>query len=418
MSFILDESQKKAIKSCFENKITVITGAAGSGKSTICKCIFNIAQKMGLTVKMMSPTGKAAQVLSEKTGCAASTIHRALGMTPEDNEPKQKITSDILLIDEISMCGLDTMYALMAALENNIYGNIVFVGDKNQLPSVSPGNFLSDIIHSGCANVVTLDKIHRQSESSYISLLANEICKGKVADVPENATDIFWHELNVDRFYEDLNNFIDDYLSDGEKMDDLQVISPMKKGICGVYKINDVIQEKMANINGMKHTLLQKGFSKMYVGDRVIQLENNYDKMIFNGDMGKIVDLGEKILDPTVSDKRERYVVVDFYGEEKGYVGNEIDQLQLAWAITVHKFQGSQSKNIVFVMASEAQVMMSKELVYTAFTRASEQLDIFGHKNMLRIAPMKSIVKERYTNFQKLYNELNENKKVFKKLGE
>jgi len=142
----LDDCQKKAIKSAFENKITIITGGGGTGKSTICRCIYHLAQEKNLHVRMMSPTGKAAKVLSEKTGCGAQTIHRSLKILPGEDEPKEIIMEELLIVDEISMVGIDTMSAIMMALEMNKQANIVFVGDANQLPSISPGNFLNDMM--------------------------------------------------------------------------------------------------------------------------------------------------------------------------------------------------------------------------------------------------------------------------------
>lgn len=412
---VLDDTQKDAIKSAFAHKVSIITGPGGSGKSTICRCICSLAHKKGLKVRLMSPTGKAAQVLSDKTGCEASTIHRSLKMTPDEDYPRSDITEDILLVDEISMSGLDTMFALTAAMEDNLWGNIVWVGDKNQLPSVSPGNFLSDVIDSGCANVVTLDKIHRTDEKSFISVLANDISKGKVVEIPKDAEDIHWHDLKSS-FHEDLMKFVDTYLAAGNKVEDLQIISPMKKGETGVYKINELMQNKMSVVNGTSDKSVQIGFNKFYVGDRIIQIENNYDKEVFNGDMGVITDLGEKMIDPTVSDKKEKFLTVQFYDSLLTYFGTEVEQLQLAWAITVHKFQGSSSKNIVLVMANEQQIMMSKELVYTAFTRAEKQLDIFGNEGMLKMAPTRSIVRKRFTNTKRIIEEFRTNKKLLQVL--
>ena len=413
----LDETQRLAIQSAFQHKISIITGPGGSGKSMICRCIFALAQEKGLKIRMMSPTGKAAQVLTTKTGSTATTIHRGLRMKPGDDMPKETIDEDILLVDEISMCGLDTMYALIQALRGNAWANIIFVGDKNQLPSVSPGNFLSDIIESGCANVVTLDKIHRQSEDSYISLMANAISKGKVVMVPEKAKDMKWHDLSVNTFHDDILIFIDKFLADGHTIDELQIIAPMKKGPCGVYKLNEVIQKKMSEINHSVGDCLERGFSKLYIGDRVMQVENNYEKMVFNGDMGVITALGDTIKDPSASDKKEKFVKVNMYGEEVSYFGEEIEELHLAWCITVHKFQGSQSPYVVFVMANEHQVMMSKELVYTAFTRAEKQLDIFGNDNMLRMAPTRSVIRKRYTSFCKIIDQLKNNEQVLQVIG-
>ena len=412
----LDPCQKNAISSVFNNKVTIITGGGGTGKSTICRGIFFIAQKLGMSIKMMSPTGKAAQVLTDKTGCAATTIHRGLEMVMGEDLPKKSISEDILLVDEISMAGLDTMYALMAALEENPRAHIVFVGDKNQLPSVSAGNFLSDIMASNLANVVTLDRIHRQDEGSYISLLADEISKGRVAMIPEEANDIKWHKLHAEDFDSQILAFIEVYLKTNE-MSDLQIISPMKKGNCGVFKINEVLQKKMATINNTETLYIERGFTRFHVGDRIIQTENNYDKNVFNGDMGVITDIGEEVRDANVSDQVNKYVEVNYYGQFVKYYDDEIDQIMLAWAITIHKFQGSQSRDILLVLANEAQIMMSKELVYTAFTRAEKMLDIFGHEQMLRMAPSKSVIRQRFTNMITIVKGLRDGKVVLEVLG-
>jgi len=186
----------------------------------------------------------------------------------------------------------------------------------------------------------------------------------------------------------------------------------MKKGTCGVFKINEIVQKKMADINGTANNPLIIGFNKFFVGDRVIQMTNNYDKDAFNGDIGTITELGEKIIDPTISDKKDRFIVVEFAGEKKEYINVGIEQLSLAWSVTVHKYQGSQSKFIVLIMADEAQVMMSRELTYTAFTRASKRLEIFGHENMLRLAPTRSIISKRYTNTKQIIEELKSGAKV------
>jgi len=411
----LDDCQKKAIKSAFENKITIITGGGGTGKSTICRCIYHLAQEKNLHVRMMSPTGKAAKVLSEKTGCGAQTIHRSLKILPGEDEPKEIIMEELLIVDEISMVGIDTMSAIMMALEMNKQANIVFVGDANQLPSISPGNFLNDMMKSDCANVVVLDQIHRQGENSYISLIANQISNGKVVEIPNNATDIEWTDVNGDNFESTIREFITEYLEEGKDIDDLQVISPMKRGSCGVNESNRIIQQMMAKINGTEERILEIGFNKFHMGDRIIQLENNYEKEVFNGDMGVIIDLGRAVVRPD-SDKEEAYINVSFYGDERQYIGDEIEQLKVAFAITVHKYQGSQSKYVVFIMASEADCMMSKELVYTAFTRAEKFLNVFGSKNMYNVAPTKSVVKKRYTNLNKIIQEFKTGKQLMKVL--
>ena len=410
----LDETQKEAIKSAFDNKVTIITGGGGTGKSTICRCIYYLAQKNKMSVNMMSPTGKAAKVLSLRTGGGATTIHRGLGITPDSSIPAETITQDILLVDEISMSGIDTMYALMVAIESNPKANIVFVGDKNQLPSVSPGNFLTDLIKSEACNVVTLNKIHRQDENSYISLIANDISKGVVTEIPEIASDISWYDLNAQSIERDIVKFIDGYLDAGNEINDIQVISPMKKGSCGVHRLNEVIQERMAERNDTLYNVLEREFKKFHLGDRVIQTANNYEKSVFNGDMGVIHSLGEKIKDPTSSDLKEKFIEVDYDGKMICYYGKEIEELLLAWVITVHKFQGSQSKNIVMILASEASVMMSKELVYTGFTRAEKHLYVFGHDQMYRLAPTRSSIKRRFTNLNNMIQEITTGETILK----
>ena len=312
----LDDCQKEAIKSAFENKITVITGAGGTGKSTICRCIFHLAEQKKLRTRMMSPTGKAAQVLLNKTSYPAETIHRSLQLKPGDDNPSERISEDIIIVDEISMVGIDTMYAIMVAMEENLWGNLVFVGDANQLPSVSPGNFLSDIIKSGCVNVVKLDNIHRQDENSHISLLANEISRGKVVSIPEDASDIKWIDIQSSRTFEDtIRNVVREFINSGNNIDDLQIMAPMYKGDCGVNKVNEAIQDMMSGINGTKDNCMARGFVVFYVGDRVIQTSNNYDKGIFNGDMGRIVRLGRKVIKPDESDEEDDYVTVNFMDE-------------------------------------------------------------------------------------------------------
>lgn len=412
-SIKLDETQKDAIKSAFNNKLTVITGSGGTGKSMICRCIYYLAQKRGLRVRMMTPTGKAAQVLKEKTGCEAATIHRSLKMRPNDEKPREIITEDIVLIDEVSMCGLDTMFAIAQAISSNLWANIVLVGDKNQLPSVSPGNFLSDIMASGCANVVTLEKIHRQDENSYIPVLASDISKGKIVNIDPTANDIKWINISLSTFYEDIINFTKKYLDTGKSIDDLQFISPMKKGDCGVFKINTLLQNYMSKINNQDKKVIFNN-NIFYIGDKIMQIENNYDKMLFNGDIGTITDLGEKVFNPSVSDRKEKYITVDFYGEEYKYVENELEQLQLAWVLTAHKMQGSQVPYVVCIMANEAKVMMSRELIYTVFTRPEKELYIFGNDNMLKYAATRSVIKKRNTNLVKIIEDLKGNKKVLK----
>lgn len=409
----LDEKQKEAIESVFKNRVTVITGGGGTGKSTICRCIYYIAKSKGLCVKMMSPTGKAAKVLSERTGGRATTIHRGLDISPDNFLPNTEISEDILMVDEISMSGIDTMYALMTAVQSNPKTNIVFVGDKNQLPSVSPGNFLSDLINSGCSNVVKLNRIHRQSEESYIAIIANKIANGISPRIPKEANDITWKDVRPEKISEDITSLIDRYIESSD-ISDLQIISPMKKGECGVISLNQIIQKKMASINKQEKRFLEKGFTRFHIGDRVMQIKNNYTKDIFNGDMGEVFAFGERPKNPEKSDRKEKFIGVNFSGEKRYYFSEEIDEIALAWAITVHKFQGSQSKDIAIIIANEASVMMNKELIYTGFTRAEEHLYIYGNEPTYRLASTRSSIKKRFTNMEIIIKDFDLEEKVIK----
>lgn len=407
---LFDDSQKSAIKTVFYNKISVITGSAGSGKTTICKKILQIAKSKGMSVKLMSPTGKAAQILSDKTNHPAKTIHSSLRMTPDDDLPREQITEDMILIDEFSMVGIDTMYAIMYAMNQNLWGHLVFIGDSNQLPSVSPGNFLSDIMNSDCVNVVKLDKVHRQSDKSYIPVLAKDVTLGKIISIPKEATDIHWKDLPSQKWDGVLRNFINDFVRKGS-IDDLQIISPMYKGEFGVNATNDIVQELMSEINDTKSNYITRKFIKIHVGDRVMQTENDTKRDVFNGDIGKVIEVGRRAMKAN-SDEKSDYVVVQFCNNELTCINEEIDQLKLAWCITVHKFQGSQSPNIMFIVSSEAQYMMTKELLYTAMTRASKCLDLYGHTSAFRLAPTRSAIRRRYSNLNNMILELKTNQKI------
>jgi len=365
----------------------------------------------------MSPTGKAAQVLAKKTQAIASTIHRSLKMVPGQDHPEEKILDNIVVIDEFSMVGIDTMYPIFYALKGNKDARIVLVGDSNQLPSVSPGNFLSDITKSKCANVVKLDKIHRQDENSYISLIANEISSGKIVqDIPENATDIHWQPSTSDQLAAYITYKMSNYLKE-YKIEDIQIIAPMYKGASGITRINDIMQDMMAKIEGTTDRTLKRPFQLFYEGDRVMQWENNYEKEVFNGDMGRIADLGRTVIDKDRKQTEDDFITVDFDGEEKVYVGEEINQLRLAWCCSIHKYQGSQSPYVMLVLPCEAQRMMSKELVYTAMTRAEKYLYMIGSIQMFRKAPTQSVVRRRFTNLPEMVQEYREDKKIFKILS-
>lgn len=409
--FLLNETQRDAVRSAFTKKITIITGGGGTGKSTICRAICNISKSLHLHVIQMAPTGRAAKVLKDKTSSMAATIHRALGLLPGQDVPRNMITQDIVIIDEVSMCGLDTLFPLSLALPAAPRGynfNLVLVGDPQQLPSVSPGNFLSDIMASDLTHIVKLDRIYRQDEHSYIPVIANQIAKGEIPEIPEDATDITWHEIKTDKqVLSEIRTAVDGLLDSGIDVFDFQIICPMYRGIIGIDNINIEVQELVSKRVVSEPPSIKVFMRKFYVDDKIMQQENNYDKDVFNGEVGRIIEVGNKLYrNPDVPDDRTGMFVTVHYGgqgaEQKivTYWNDEIEQVRLAWCCSVHKYQGSQCPRIFFIMSGSHSIMMNRQLVYTAITRAEQEITIWGSTAMLQLAAGKCDTSIRYTGFQ------------------
>ena len=402
---VLDENQIKAVMSSFQNRITVITGGAGTGKSTICRCVCTIAKANNLSVRLMTPTGKASRVLSEKTGVSAGTIHRSLKMGPGSIEPNAFVHEDLLIVDETSMCGIDTMYAVLSSLQQNPNINLVLVGDHRQLPSVSPGNILFDVIQSGCANVVHLNQIYRQDEYSFITWVADKVAKGEDAVIPSHAKDISVKECDPEQVPEVICRMIGAYIEHKHNLDDIQVLAPMYRGLSGVDNLNKTLQHMIAEKRGISKCM-DIGHSKIFMKDRVMQLENNYNNEVFNGDVGVAIDMGKTVLNPELSDEKVDFIDVDFgEGHFVRYGRADFSQIRPAWCVTIHKFQGSQCQNVIFVASKDHYIMMARELVYTGITRAQKKVVIVGSKRMLRVATEKSVSKKRYTSLSKMIRQ-------------
>jgi len=398
----LDDLQSEAVMSAFNNKITVISGGGGTGKSTICRCIRTICMRKGLTVSFLTPTGAAAKVISEKTSADGMTIHRALGMVPgQGPNPESCISSNILVVDEFSMVGIDTLPYLMAAIADISVTNVVFVGDPQQLPSVSAGSFLSDIMSAGeeIVNVVILQRIHRQSETSYIPVVADNMSRGIYSGIPEDSTDVSMVKADDDMTaMMTVSGMVSDYVRRNGSMDGLQVLSPMYKGRAGVDSICGIVQ---AIINDDSSTTMAHKNSVFYIGDRVMHMVNNYEKDVYNGNIGQVVEMGSKLICP--EDLHERkFLVVDYDGREILYVDKEIDEVRVCWCCTIHKYQGSQIDNVILIATKANYRMMSRELIYTGVTRAARNLTIVGSEEMLRRASEVSVIKRRFTHTSKM----------------
>jgi len=415
--FIFDDKQREAVESAFKSKVTVITGGGGTGKSSICRAICTIANGKNMTVSLMAPTGQAAKVLSRKTGVSASTIHRGLGLIPcsktggiaKNPAGKEGISSSILIIDEFSMVGVDLLPCIFEGISNRVKTNIVFVGDPQQLPSISPGNNLHDIIDCKAANIIKLNTVYRQDENSYISLIADKIANGGNPKIPEGASDLFFTNVSNAEHGIDSILAVASKFHDRGELEDLQIISPMKDKVCGVHNINAAFQNRFT-IHNESVFYDQRPY---YVGDRVMHIKNNYEKQVYNGEIGYIEDVGLAVRNPEESDTKVVFIKVRMEDKTIIYYDIDINEIRVSWCSTVHKYQGSQTKYIIFVMMGEHQRMLTKELVYTGLTRAEKVAFIIGSESLFLASPNKSQIKSRYTHLNDFYNIMANGKEKF-----
>ena len=387
----LHENQKEAVLAGTNEPVVVITGGPGTGKTTIIKAILKIFKNQKLKCMLMAPTGRAAKRMEDQTGEPASTIHRALevnfssssrGFVRNENNP---LDADVIIIDEVSMLDVFLMSSLLKAV--NFGTRIIMVGDKDQLPSVGAGNVLADIIASNKFRVVGLTQIYRQSEESMIAQNAHKINNSEMPDLKQKSSDFFYSSTSepqlvakeiVSLMAERIPNYYKEISSD-----DIQVITPMKAGIAGANNLNVLIQEKLnPKSKDKKEIELHKRIFR--VGDRVMQIVNNYDKEwekyskngvvsygegVFNGDAGKIDDINEEI--------NEIYVMFDD-GRRACYSYAELEEIVLSYAITIHKSQGSEFPVVLIPIMGGSPLLMNKNLLYTAVTRAKKMVVLIG----------------------------------------
>ncbi len=376
------ETQKLAIKECFGKKFLIITGGPGTGKTTIIKAVVDLFYKWGKQVVLAAPTGRAAKRLSEATEREAKTIHRALEYNPKmgtfRRSEKYPLAGDALIIDEFSMVDLPLMFHLIKAVPNHM--RLILVGDKDQLPSVGPGNLLRDIIDSKRVEVMRLDEIFRQAKDSLIVQNAHRVNHGQSIVKPEkgdrDADFYFISQNDEEKVFETIMNLctsrIPEKLNLKPLSPEIQVISPMYRGLVGVDNLNRELQQRL----NPGHEGLKFGNRLIKVHDKVMQVRNNYDKEVFNGDIGLVSHVD-----------RQRYrVEVDFYGRPVFYEKEEMDDLVLAYAVSVHKSQGSEYQSVVMPLLTQHYIMLQRNLFYTALTRAKALSVIVGSYKALYIA--------------------------------
>lgn len=411
-SIKLSEIQIDAIKSCFEENISIITGGPGTGKTTIINTISKIFIENGYNISLCAPTGRAAKRIEETTRIEAKTIHRMLGYIPssyddighfEYNEDNP-LDTDVIIIDEMSMVDLVLFEKLLRGIKDNT--KLIIVGDVDQLPSVGAGNVLKDLINSNKIKYTKLIDIFRQSENSNIIVNAHKINNGQEPILNEKNSDFFF--LNTDAPSITRNVVVDlisrrlpkAYGYDYSK--DIQILTQSRKGICGVFELNKLLQDILNPKTEASDEILV-GNKLFRVNDKVMQTKNNYilsfvddegeeNFGVYNGDMGHIIfiDKSSNKLTVEMDDKR----LIEYSLED-------LDNLELAYAITIHKSQGSEFKSVIIPMFDGYKLLQTRNLLYTAITRAKENIVIVGDKNVMNNMIRNNTINSRYSNLEK-----------------
>lgn len=384
-----EDVQRDAITLASGSHVCVITGGPGTGKTTTMKGVIQNALRNKLKVLLAAPTGRAAKRLAETTGMDASTIHRMLEYRPGEGfgrNEDEPLAGDLLVVDESSMIDTLLVCSLLKAVPDNM--SVVFVGDVDQLPSVGAGNVLRDMIGSGVIPVVRLTKIFRQAADSLIVWNAHAIDEGRAPSLPCNLSPdgedfCFIERDSTEKIQNDILTLVPQYIPEmfGIRKSDIQVLSPMRRGPLGTEELNRLLQDKL----NPSRVMLKRGLTEFRLGDRVMQTKNNYEWDVFNGDIGRIVRV----------DTEERTLTIDFDGNLVEAKGDEMDSLDLAYACTIHKSQGSEYPVVVIPVTMGHYVMLQRNLLYTAITRAKKRCVLVGEKKAIMTMIGNNAVKKR-----------------------
>ena len=392
----LAAKQKEAIKDCLNYGVFVLTGGPGTGKTTVVKGILSILRAQGLKVRLAAPTGRAAKRLSETTGRKALTIHRLLeANAPENDEtnPQSAFSKDIddqldadaIILDEVSMVDIILMHHFLNAVPDGC--RVILVGDTDQLPAVGPGSVLKDIIRCGVIPSLKLTEIFRQAQTSMIIQNAHIINSGRLPDISKQYNDFKFYEIDNDSFITDkiLALCTDILPKEGYNiLKDVQILSPMHRFTCGVENLNLLLQATLNPPDPFKPEI-KVGSQVFRVDDKVMHIRNNYQKNVFNGDIGFIKDI------------HKEKVSVEFADRLVDYAKNELNELTLAYASSVHKSQGSEYKVVIIPLSTSHYIMLQRNLLYTAITRAKEKVILIGSKKALTTAVQSNRTQRRYT---------------------
>ena len=392
MEISLAPAQREAIASSLSNKIVIITGGPGTGKTTIIKGVLKLWHKKKAKILLAAPTGRAAKRLAESTGKTAKTIHRMLEYTPNESfnrNASNKLDVDLLVVDESSMIDIELMSSLLESLPDTCH--LVFVGDVDQLPAVGPGNVLRDMIESNLFKTISLTDIYRQAQGSLISLNAKKINLGEDPDLNglgvEQGQDFFFIERpGSDKVQEAILEMALERIPRQfglNPKEDIQILCPMIKKDLGVEKMNELLQDKLTPCT---HRFNASSYS-FSIGDKVMQTKNDYDKEVFNGDVGYVTNIIPK----------ELVAVISFDGREVPYSRNDLENTSLAYAVTVHKSQGSEYPAVIVPLTRQHYPMLYRNLLYTAVSRGKRLVVLVGSLEALKIAVRNNRISKRFT---------------------
>ncbi len=377
----LSSEQTAVLKGVLCHRIAIVTGGPGTGKTTLIRSLTTIFERSGFQILLAAPTGRAARRLGEVTGRKAETVHKMLGYNPQkdifEKNQDEPLTADAVIIDEASMIDTLLMFHLLQAL--HLRSRLILVGDAFQLPSVGPGNVFSDLIRSERFQSFELKEIFRQARRSLIITNAHHVREGRMPDFAGNADAIseccFIEEKNPEKVVQTVIDVCCRRIPDQSDMDplrDIQVITPMHRGLVGTFHLNQVLQKALNPVSG-KVDIPDEPFR---AGDKVMQLKNDYLKEVFNGDIGTIASI----------QKETATLTVDYDGRRVSYDFTELDDLSLAYAITVHKSQGSEYPAVVIPLLTLHYPLLQRNLLYTAISRGKRQVVMIGTRKALAIA--------------------------------
>jgi exodeoxyribonuclease V alpha subunit len=391
----LSEQQRQAVEMAASQRVLILTGGPGCGKTFTTRTIVALWKAMGKTIALASPTGRAAQRLSEMTGQEAKTLHRLLEFDPKhmkfQRDTEHPIPADALIVDEASMLDLFLANSFVKAVPLN--AQLLLVGDIDQLPSVGPGAVLQDLMASGQIPVVRLTQVFRQAQASAIVRQAHQINQGRiprfesVSEQPQS--DCLWlgapePEAGVQGIEELITDLIPKLGFEVSR--EVQVLSPMTRGEVGTRQLNQVLQS-LINPPGSEKAEMVRGGMTLRVGDRVIQQVNDYNREVFNGDLGMI----------TAIDPEEQEVTVEFGDRSVTYDYADLNEISLAWAVTIHKSQGSEYPVVILPIFMQHYLMLSRNLLYTGLTRAKQLAILVGPQKAIALAVRQVKDQQRYT---------------------